>query len=80
MRTFDESCVMIDRIIGRCIRDAAFAERVLEQPEAALAEYRLEEHELDDFRALKTRYKQEAAEGWARVRAAMEAVGPPSLA
>jgi hypothetical protein len=76
MRTFDESCVLIDRIIGRCIRDAAFAEWVLKEPEAALAEYRLEEHELDDFRALKTRHAKEAAEGWANVRAAMAAVRP----
>jgi hypothetical protein len=72
-RTVDESCALLDQIIGRCVRDADFGARVLADPETALAEYELQEDELDDFRALKEKHAKEAAESWAEARAAMDA-------
>jgi len=74
MRTYDESCALLDRVVGRCVRDAAFAASVLENPESALAEYELNEDELDDFRSLKARHRDEAAEAWHAIRTGMTAV------
>jgi hypothetical protein len=73
MRSYEESCALLDGIVGRCIREADFAERVLADPEAALREYQLEEHELDDFRELKKDHREEAAEGWRTIRERMTA-------
>lgn len=73
MRSYEESCALLDGIVGRCIREADFAERVLANPEAALREYQLEEHELDDFRELKKDHREEAAEGWRAIREGMAA-------
>jgi hypothetical protein len=75
VRTVQESTILIDRIVGRCVREAAFAERVLEDPDRALAEYRLNEAELDDFRALKAKCAGEATASWAALRALL-AGGP----
>jgi hypothetical protein len=74
MRTYDESCALLDRVVGRCVRDAAFAASVLEDPESALAEYELNEDELDDFRSLKARHREEAAEAWHAIRSGMTAI------
>jgi hypothetical protein len=74
LRNYDESCVLLDQIVGRCIRDVGFATSVLRDPEAALKEYELNEDELDDFRALKDRHYNEAAEGWAAIRTGLEIV------
>ena len=71
MRSYEESCALLDGIVGRCIREADFAERVLSDPEAALREYQLEEHELDDFRELKKDHREEAAQGWRAIRERM---------
>jgi hypothetical protein len=69
VRTVEESTALIDEIVGRCVREAAFAERVLADPDRALAEYRLTQGELDDFRALRARRAQEARAQWAYLRA-----------
>lgn len=68
MRTYDESCLLLDRIVGRCIRDGAFAEHVLEDPATALKEYDLNEDELEDFTELRKDHRQEAGEGWKAIR------------
>ena len=74
MRTYDESCALLDRIVGRCVREAPFADAVLNDPETALREYELNEDELDDFRALKTRHRDEASETWSAIRGGMAAI------
>ena len=74
MRTYEESCALLDSIVGRCIREAAFAERVISDPETALAEYQLDEDELDDFRSLKARHSDEALETWAAIRTGVDRV------
>jgi hypothetical protein len=74
VRTYEESCALLDRIVGRCVRDEAFGYAVLADPDAALSDYELNEDELDDFRALKARHRDEAAATWAAIRMAMEAV------
>lgn len=74
-RTYQESCDLLDRIVGRCVRVERFGRDVLADPETALAEYELDEHELDDFRALSARHRKEAAQGWAGIRAAMVSPG-----
>ena len=68
MRTVEQSTVLIDQIVGRCVREADFGSRVLGSPEEALAEYQLNELELDDFRALRAQYPKEAARHWAHLR------------
>jgi hypothetical protein len=67
-RTYDESCVLLDRIVGRCVRDRDFASMVLNDPRAALREYGLSGHELDDFLALQQGYADEAAQVWEAIR------------
>jgi hypothetical protein len=74
MRTYEESCALLDQIVGRCVRDAEFAAFVLADPEAALKEYELNEDELDDFRALRDRHRDEAAETWAAIRDGLETI------
>jgi hypothetical protein len=69
VRTVEQSTALIDEIVGRCVRDAAFAERVLADPERALAEYRLTQGELDDFRALRAQRALDARKQWDYLRA-----------
>jgi hypothetical protein len=71
VRNYEESCALLDRIVGRCVRDEAFATRVLDDPVSALAMYELNQDELDDFLALKAGHRREAEQGWAEIRAAM---------
>ncbi|HXU69377.1 MAG TPA: hypothetical protein VN947_08610 [Polyangia bacterium] len=68
MRTTEESCAIIDRISGRCVREPEFAARVMADPAGALIEYDLEPDELEDFVVLQQRHRDEALRGWARVR------------
>jgi hypothetical protein len=68
MRTMEESCAMIDRISGRCVREPEFAAQVMADPATALAEYDLEPDELEDFVVLQQRHRDEALRGWTRVR------------
>ena len=68
MRTVEQSLSLIDQIIGRCVREADFGERVLQDPEQALAEYQLNEDELGDFLALKAKHSEEARAHWAGLR------------
>ena len=75
MRNFDESCAYLDQIVGRCVREEAFAEAVLSDPEKALKGYQLTPDEMDDFKAIQLRHKQEAAQGWATIRKAMAGSG-----
>lgn len=72
MRSYEESCEYLDEIVGRCVRDKAFAEAVLANPEVALKHYHLNEDEMDDFRTLQKNHRVEAAEGWAAIRSAIE--------
>jgi hypothetical protein len=74
MRTFAESCALLDKIVGRCVRDAAFADAVLDDPVVALAEYHLDPEELADFVALQKGHRAEAAAGWAAIRSGMELI------
>lgn len=74
MRTYEQSCAYLDAIVGRCVRDDAFAEGVLDCPEAALAEYALTDDEMDDFRAITTRHREEARSAWASLRIALTSV------
>ena len=74
MRSYEESCELIDRIVGRCVREAQFASFVLSDPEAALKDYDLNEDELDDFRALRAGHQSEAEEGWEAIRERMAAL------
>jgi hypothetical protein len=72
MRTYEESCAHLDKIVGRCVFDAEFAASVLADPEAALKAYNLTEDELDDFRVLKRRHLAEASSGWTAIRIGLE--------
>lgn len=74
MRTYEESCARLDQIVGRCVRDVAFATAVLGDPEDALKEYELNEDEMDDFRSLRDSHREEAAEGWVAIRIGLETV------
>jgi hypothetical protein len=68
----EERLALLDTIVGRCVRDRAFADRVLSDPDEALREYALDEGELDDFRALAASRRDEAIAVWAALRAALE--------
>ena len=72
MRTYEESCALLDQVVGRCVRDADFACDVLEDPETALAEYELNEDEMDDFRSLKRRHRDEADMVWSAIRKGLQ--------
>jgi hypothetical protein len=74
-RSYEESCALLDQIVGRCVRDVEFGSAVLSDPETALLEYDLNEDELDDFRALRARHRDEAAESWAAIRLAIRLKG-----
>lgn len=66
MDTVGDRLRLLDSIVGRCIRDLDFGERVLRDPEAALSRYDLSDDEMDDFRAL-ARYADEALPRWQRL-------------
>jgi hypothetical protein len=68
MRTYEESCTLLDGIVGRCVREAPFASAVLDDPAAALKEYELNADELDDFLALRADHREEAEETWRSIR------------
>lgn len=68
-RSYEESCALLDGIVGRCVREPAFGAAVLADPAAALAAYRLSQHELDDFLALRAGHAEEARAVWRLVRA-----------
>jgi len=70
-RVLEERLALLDTIVGRCVRDAEFASRVLASPEQALLEYGLDAGELDDFKALAATRREEAVSVWAGLRAAM---------
>jgi hypothetical protein len=72
-RSYQESCDLLDGIVGRCVRDSVFADAVLVDPEQALAGYCLEEHEMDDFRALVRGHREVARSGWSAIRDALPA-------
>jgi hypothetical protein len=71
-RSYEESCALLDRIVGRCVRDAEFSERVLNEPDDALREYGLTEDELDDFQILGADHNSEAEKVWQSIRTRME--------
>jgi hypothetical protein len=78
VRSVEDSVALLDRIVGRCVRDAEFGRRVLACPETALAEYGLNADELDDFVVLQRDHAEEARAGWARLRAILAAGGAQS--
>jgi hypothetical protein len=71
-RTVEESCVLIDTITGRCVREPEFGLRVLDSPEEALAEYELNEGELEDFQMLAAHHREYALAHWDVLRKALE--------
>lgn len=78
-RTYEESCAVLDEIVGRCVRDLDFGCRVLEDPATALEPFHLHQHELDDFLTLRRDHRDRAAAGWESIRTAMEALGRRGL-
>jgi hypothetical protein len=72
-RTVEESCKLIDIIVGRCVREPDFALAVLDDPEQALREYSLSEEELEDFTALSKRDHAAILSGWDELRNRIEA-------
>ena len=66
-RTMEEATRVIDEIVGRCVRDPEYAQRVLDSPEMSLAEYDPCEDILDDFRVL-ARNREETLQNWRKVR------------
>ena len=74
MRSYEESCAMVDRIVGRCIREADFASATLADPDTALRDYHLNKGELSDFQVLHAEHREEAGQIWATIRNRMEAL------
>jgi hypothetical protein len=70
VRTIEEATKVIDEIVGRCVRDLAYGQRVLDDPEVTLAEYEPCDGILEDFHAL-AEHREEALAGWQRLRAIM---------
>ena len=67
VRTMEEATMVIDEIVGRCVRDLEYGKRVLDNPEVTLAEYDPCEGILDDFRAL-AKHREEALDNWLTLR------------
>jgi hypothetical protein len=67
-RSYEQSCALLDGIVGRCIRDPAFSRQVLEEPATALRDYNLTAEELDDFLALQAGHAAEAEQVWTAIR------------
>lgn len=67
-RSYEESCKLLDQIVGRCIRDPRFSARVLADPRDALREFDLNEDEMEDFLILKDGHLNEAVAVWGAVR------------
>lgn len=70
-RSYEESCALLDGIVGRCVRDRQFAKRVLADPKEALGEYELTADEIEDFQILCARHLSEANKVWTAIRARM---------
>lgn len=76
MRTFEQSTRLIDEIVGRCVREPAFARAVIHDPEQALAvDYALNEAEMKDFLALRAQLGEEAVVQWQHLRESLFVVG-----
>jgi len=71
-RSYEESCALLDKIVGRCVRVPTFARQVLDDPEMALREYNLNEDELEDFLVLSANHRDEAGAIWAAIHDGME--------
>ncbi|KMO29887.1 hypothetical protein [Methylobacterium aquaticum] len=67
-RTYAQSCALLDGIVGRCVRDAAFSRQVLADPEAALAPFALTADEMEDFLILRAEHLGEAERVWTTIR------------
>jgi hypothetical protein len=67
-RSYEESCKLLDQIVGRCVRDPQFSTRVLADPREALREFDLNEDEMEDFLILKDGHLTEAVAVWDAVR------------
>lgn len=73
-RSYEESCLLLDKIVGRCVRDENFARQVLDEPEIALQPYDLNEDELEDFQVLSAHHREEAGAIWAEIRNRMQSL------
>jgi hypothetical protein len=71
-RSYEESCKLLDQIVGRCVRDPQFSALVMADPSAALREFDLTEDELEDFLILKDAHLTEATQVWTAIRAKLE--------
>lgn len=67
-RSVEESTTLIDSIVGRCVRDPEFARAVVSSPHSALAEYELNQGELEDFIALRRDIGEGAITTWDGLR------------
>jgi hypothetical protein len=76
-RSLEESLRLIDRIVGRCVREPEFARAVLADPDAALRGYALTQDELDDFRALSAGDRDATLAGWAALRGTIDTIRAP---
>ena len=71
MRTVEESIALIDKIVGRCIREPEFGRAVIDDPETALRDYQLNKEEMGDFLALRVKVGEDAISYWRDMKAAM---------
>lgn len=71
-RSYEQSCKLLDQIVGRCVRDPQFSARVMNDPRAALREFDLTEDELEDFLLLKDGHLEEATQAWNAIRGRLE--------
>lgn len=71
MRDTAASVALIDGIVGRCVRDPAFARAVISDPRSALAGYGLDEGEEADFLALREKVGAAALAAWSSLRQAL---------
>jgi hypothetical protein len=76
-RSVEESLRLVDRIVGRCVREPEFARVVIADPDTALREYELTDDELEDFRVLSEGDREATLSGWAALGAAIDSHRPP---
>jgi hypothetical protein len=67
-RSYEQSCKLLDQIVGRCVRDPHFSAQVMADPRAALQAFNLTEDELEDFLILQDGHLAEATQVWSAIR------------
>lgn len=71
-RSYEQSCKLLDQIVGRCVRDPGFSALVMSDPREALREFDLTEDEIEDFLILKEDHFAEASQVWSAIRERLE--------